>query len=88
MRLITLSFSSGIQAHLSVHSSIGGKAYSNGHFGNGSGPIFLDDVQCTSSASKLLECPSRPILSHNCLHSDDAGVGCEGIFCRKSCCFF
>ena len=57
----------------------GGRAYSNAHFGTGSGPIFLDDVQCTSSSSKLLECPSRPILSHNCLHSADAGVGCEGM---------
>ena len=57
----------------------GGIVYSSAHFGAGSGPIFLDDVQCTSSASKLLECYSRPILSHNCLHSDDAGVGCEGI---------
>ena len=57
----------------------GGRAYSNARFGTGSGPIFLDDVQCTSSSSKLLECPSRPILSHNCLHSADAGVGCEGM---------
>ena len=55
-----------------------GRTYSNAYFGTGSGPIFLDDVQCTSSASQLLECPSRPILSHNCLHSADAGVGCEG----------
>ena len=57
----------------------GGTAYSNAYFGVGSGPIFLDDVQCTSSSSQLLECPSRPILSHNCLHSADAGVGCEGM---------
>ena len=57
-----------------------GRAFSNAYFGAGSGPIFLDDVQCTSSASKLLECPSRPILSHNCLHTADAGVGCEGVF--------
>ena len=55
-----------------------GKAFSNAYFGAGSGPIFLDDVQCTSSSSQLLECYSRPILSHNCLHSADAGVGCEG----------
>ena len=57
----------------------GSRAYSNAHFGAGSGPIFLDDVQCTTSSSQLLECPSRPILSHNCLHSADAGVGCEGM---------
>ena len=59
----------------------GGTAYGNAHFGAGSGQIFLDNVQCTSSANQLLECSSRPILSHNCLHSDDAGVGCEGSYC-------
>ena len=56
----------------------GGTAYSNAHFGAGSGHIFLDDVQCTSSDNQLLECSSRPILYHNCLHSADAGVACEG----------
>ena len=55
-----------------------GIAYSNARFGAGTGPIFLDDVQCSSSASQLLECSSQPILSHDCLHSADAGVGCEG----------
>ena len=69
---------------LNKHLCIGGRAYGNAHFGAGSGPIFLDDVQCSSSASQLLECPSRPILSHNCLHSADAGVGCEGMF--HKCC--
>ena len=61
--------------------SVGGRAYSSAHFGTGSGPIFLDYVQCSTTNSQLLECPSRPILSHYyCLHSDDAGVGCEGMF--------
>ena len=58
---------------------VGGIAYSNAWFGAGTGPIFLDDVSCTSSASQLLECSSRPILTHNCQHSDDAGVACEGM---------
>ena len=58
---------------------LGGIAYSSARFGTGTGPIFLDDVQCTSSSSRLLECSSSPILTHNCLHSDDAGVGCEGM---------
>ena len=56
----------------------GGIPYSNAFFGAGTGPIYLDDVACISSASQLLECSSRPILSHNCPHSSDAGVGCEG----------
>ena len=58
---------------------VGGIAYSSARFGAGTGPIFLDDVQCTSSSSQLLECSSRPILTHNCQRSDDAGVGCEGM---------
>ena len=61
---------------LLLHS--GGQAYSNAHFGSGTGQIFLDAVQCSSSSSQLLECHSRPILSHYCDHSEDAGVGCEG----------
>ena len=60
----------------------GGTAYYNAFFGVGTGPIYLDDVACTSSASQLLECSSRPILEHNCDHHADAGVGCKGkYFC-------
>ena len=56
----------------------GGTPYNNAYFGAGTGPIYLNDVACTLSASQLLECSSRPILSHNCNHHADAGVGCEG----------
>ena len=64
---------------------IGGRAYSNAYFGGGSGPIFLDDVQCSSSCNQLLECFSSPVLSHNCRHVYDAGVGCEGNLILSSC---
>ena len=57
---------------------VDGVAYSYAYFGAGTGPIYLDYVACTSSASQLLECSSRPILTHNCLHSHDACVGCKG----------
>ena len=67
------------RGYMTLNFFAGGIAYSNAHFGSGSGPIFLDDVQCTPTASQLLECPSRPILLHNCLHTADAGVGCEGM---------
>ena len=70
-------------AALSCFLHAAGIAYSNARFGAGNGPIYLDDVACTSSASQLLECSSRPILTHNCLHSADAGVGCEGNFLHK-----
>ena len=72
------------QVLLILPNCAGGSAYSNAHFIAGSGPIFLDDVQCTSSSNQLLECYSRPILSHNCIHSADVGVGCEGKYCTSS----
>ena len=56
----------------------GGKSYSNAYFGSGSGQIWLDDVACSSSLTKLLQCSSSPIGSYSCTHSEDAGVGCEG----------
>ena len=62
---------------------VGGRAYSNAYFGTGTGPIFLNGVQCTSSDSQLLDCFSRPILSSNCIHSADASVECEGKFCLQ-----
>ena len=56
----------------------GGIAYGNVYFGAGTGSIYLTNVGCSSSARQLLECSSRPILANDCLHSADAGVGCEG----------
>ena len=58
----------------------GGTPYYNAFFSAGTGPIYLDDVACTLSASQLLECSSSPVLVHDCDHHADAGVGCEGMF--------
>ena len=46
-------------------------------FGRGTGGIFLDDVRCGGSESRLIHCSRVGV--HNCQHTDDAGVRCLGV---------
>ena len=59
----------------------GSVALSNAYFGEGTGPIFLDDAACNiENHTSLIECftsSDRDIGLHNCLHSEDASVICS-----------
>ena len=57
----------------------GAVAFGSSFFGQGSGPINLDDVQCTGSEAGLLDCTYNP--THNCIHFEDAGVRCGNASC-------
>ena len=45
-------------------------------FINGDGQIWLDNVQCHGTETRLIDCPANPLGLHNCDHSEDAGVWC------------
>ena len=56
------------------YNTIDAAARTNAFYGQGSGPINIDDTGCTGSEQRLIDCPFSPI--HNCGHSEDAGVDC------------
>lgn len=55
----------------------GAVAYFTGAVPDGTGSIFLDNVQCTGTESRLIDCPHSGVGTHNCGHSEDVGVRCQ-----------
>ena len=45
-------------------------------FGQGTGPIVLDDVRCAGTEDRLVDCPYDP-STVDCVHSEDASVRCQ-----------
>ncbi|MBZ3871221.1 Soluble scavenger receptor cysteine-rich domain-containing protein SSC5D [Sciurus carolinensis] len=48
-------------------------------FGEGAGPIILDDLRCRGNETALRFCPARPWGQHDCHHREDAGAVCDGM---------
>ncbi|XP_042299721.1 deleted in malignant brain tumors 1 protein-like, partial [Sceloporus undulatus] len=47
-------------------------------FGQGSGPIWLERVNCSGKEASLSECHQGPWGEHSCDHSQDVSVECSG----------
>ena len=69
----------------SLYHVVDATAYSRAHFGAGTGSIFLDDVSCSGTESRLIDCSHSGVGTHNCGHSEDAGVSCLGKVCVVVC---
>ena len=54
----------------------GSIARTSAYFGQGTGPILLDDVRCTGTESRLVDCTYDP-STVDCNHGEDAGVTCR-----------
>ena len=55
-------------------------AYLYARYGQGSGPILLDDVACTGTENALVNCTYDSSTS-DCSHYEDAGVLCQSKHC-------
>ncbi len=53
-------------------------------FGQGTGPILLDNVRCTGNEPELANCQANSVGAHNCGHQEDAGVTCQRVPVGKS----
>ena len=58
------------------HSGVA-KARVMAYFGEGTGPIHVDNVKCSGEERSLADCIKQPPGTHNCRHSEDAGVICD-----------
>ena len=61
-------------------------ARTSAYYGQGSGTIKMTNVQCLGSETKLQDCKSSKWNSHthNCNHSQDAGVECGKILVKTT----
>ena len=69
-----------------VHAT-GAVAIPRAFFGEGTGRIHLDDVNCERTETSLMQCQSSEVSNHNCGHSEDAGVICIGELRTISICW-
>ncbi|XP_052281888.1 deleted in malignant brain tumors 1 protein-like isoform X1 [Dreissena polymorpha] len=55
----------------------GGQALKKAPYGQGTGPIWFDNLKCIGNESKIGDCGHRGIGTHNCNHTEDVGVICD-----------
>ena len=58
----------------------GSTAFRRAEFGEGSGIVYLEGLECIGDEDSLLDCPMDVELGLSlCEHSNDAGIRCHGM---------
>ena len=64
-----------------------GTSYSDAYFGQGSGSIWLDNIDCTGNELTLVSCGHLGVnVTRSCSHNEDAGIRCHGKHGITICC--
>ena len=70
-----ISFHS-LSLSLSLSLTPGAIAIGLAHYGQGEGPIILDNVHCNGLETYITDCQHNGYYTHNCAHAEDASVRC------------
>lgn len=54
-------------------------ALGSASFGQGEGPVLLDDLSCSGGEPDIFSCSSGGVGNTNCRHHEDAAVICNGM---------
>ena len=52
-------------------------------FADGAGQIWLDNVRCVGTETRLIDCPANALGTTSCGHVSDAGVRCLDMTCTQ-----
>lgn len=63
-------------SYYGVSFSSWGEFRSASYYGEGSGPIHMDNVNCTGDETSFFDCDYLDLNNHNCGHDEDTGVDC------------
>ena len=63
-------------AFISTSCLLDAVAYGNAVYGQGTGPIWLEELGCGGSEDRIIDCSHPPLGTHNCDHIHDVGVIC------------
>ena len=59
------------------YSATGATVLSASDVPDGTGQIWLDNVDCSGTESSLFNCNANSVGNHNCVHFEDTGVACR-----------